>query len=263
MANPTDPWREVVAKQLQFLLDEAATLHTDYKRALEQHQHAVRKQSAAGEALQMARKTRDDLKTRQQQCMYDVPLVCRWLREMAIAMDEVSRQELVVKEWVRRVAHAEVGMNSKKEAWMLKDAGSRDEIARLRAYLSRAERGPRPQQPLRDASGRPTPAGIARYFACLDFVFANYASLTEFPEPPAFPCANLECRARSSVRKLSACICNIRVVFADRNLKAERLRWHPDKFSSVLSEVREEWQGKAREMFVLLDALYREGSRTR
>jgi hypothetical protein len=42
-------------------------------------------------------------------------------------------------------------------------------------------------------------------------------------------------------------------------LKGERLRWYPDRFSRCKEELRDEFCGKATEVFVVLDRLYNDG----
>ncbi|KAK3712949.1 hypothetical protein LTR37_008834 [Vermiconidia calcicola] len=51
---------------------------------------------------------------------------------------------------------------------------------------------------------------------------------------------------------------NIKYLFGgSRDLRAERLCWHPDKFSRALEESRAVFQKKAKEVFVVIDAMYK------
>lgn len=86
--------------------------------------------------------------------------------------------------------------------------------------------------------------------------------MTAFPALPAWRCSNLGCAAHGSNRALSACACNIKLIFRsmDRaSLKKERLRWHPDRFSSCPEKVREKFQKMAEEIFVVVDEIHRNG----
>lgn len=87
--------------------------------------------------------------------------------------------------------------------------------------------------------------------------FADYSAMTSFPAPPASACGQIECQSRP--RLLKACPCNIRAAFGRaEGLRAERARWHPDKFARCPQENREAFQRMAGEVFVVLDAMVKE-----
>lgn len=89
----------------------------------------------------------------------------------------------------------------------------------------------------------------------------NAATLLSFPTPPAWPCACPECQVTAADRALQACRCNTRAIFqsfGQPELKAERTRWHPDKFAASSAEVREVFQKMAGEIFVIVDEMYRD-----
>ena len=87
--------------------------------------------------------------------------------------------------------------------------------------------------------------------------FRDYGAMQSFPAPPHSPCAKMECR--TAARVLKACQCNIEDAFTRMDLtKAERSRWHPDKFSRVPQENREAFQAMAAEVFVVVDAMWQE-----
>lgn len=260
----------MAAKHLRRLLDDLAGLHEQYTKALEQNLETLQAYCNAKEEVQDAIKIRNALSW--------IPLKCRlklaqfngnWPQEMEIAENQVNERSQFAEACRSRLFPAEMEMQTKKRAWVLRSEATKDLITRLRANLADDAQGgtarteakakpPTANAPLWDLFGRPTPAGVAFYFSRLDFAFVNIANLTDLPEPPAFTCMNRECETRKHERALAACACNIRTLFAGRNVKAERLRFHPDKFSSVAVEVREMIQRKAKEMFVTLDTMYRE-----
>ncbi|KAK5125813.1 hypothetical protein LTR85_012089 [Meristemomyces frigidus] len=87
--------------------------------------------------------------------------------------------------------------------------------------------------------------------------FANKSRMRNFPEPPIQPCRNGGCVAAKEGRALKACQCNIRAVFAGRTtLKSDRLMFNPDKFSSCADDLRALMQQKAKEVFVVVDAMW-------
>ncbi|KAK3708642.1 hypothetical protein LTR37_011364 [Vermiconidia calcicola] len=105
---------------------------------------------------------------------------------------------------------------------------------------------------------KPSRESIAEWFKALDVAFASYSSLRRFPNPPSWPCSRPRCSSDKSSRALDACECNIKHLFeGSRDLRAERLRWHPDKFSRAPVESREAFQKKAKEVFVVIDAMYK------
>jgi hypothetical protein len=85
----------------------------------------------------------------------------------------------------------------------------------------------------------------------------DYENLTVFPDPPSEPCGKQACINDRKDRALAACVCNIRTTFSDRgiNIKAERLRWHPDRFARCPASVRSTSQKKAQEVFVALSTM--------
>lgn len=121
---------------------------------------------------------------------------------------------------------------------------------------------PRPKQsyqppPSSKQVRKPTQDVIDKYFHTVDTLLADYATLTAFPTPLAWPCSNLACAETRTTRVLAACPCNIKYLFeCTRDLKTERLRFHPDRFSKVPEHVRESFKQMAHEIFVVVDDLY-------
>ncbi|KAK4631287.1 hypothetical protein CLAFUW4_02616 [Fulvia fulva] len=92
---------------------------------------------------------------------------------------------------------------------------------------------------------------------CVDCC-TNYPALRAFPVPPIRrPCMKQACRKET--RALAVCKCQIQHAFhrvPDLNLKKERIAWHPDKFAACLQR-KDEFQGMAKEIFVVVDEMYR------
>jgi hypothetical protein len=115
----------------------------------------------------------------------------------------------------------------------------------------------KPQRPSQLAIPKP-PSGWK--LAC-DKVLSDRWTMMSFPGPPYFSCENKACVVTRKQRALKACQCNITDAFQrdpeyPESLKAERLRWHPDKFSVCLEEYRLVFQAKAEEIFVVANHLY-------
>lgn len=84
---------------------------------------------------------------------------------------------------------------------------------------------------------------------------AGFSAMTTFPEPPAVRCVNSSCYATKETRKLEACPCNIRAIFAGvTDLKKLRNNYHPDKYAVVEAAVPGA-QAKAAEIFVVLSGM--------
>jgi hypothetical protein len=95
-------------------------------------------------------------------------------------------------------------------------------------------------------------------------LLGDYATLTAFPAPPSEPCGMLACTRSKADRLLEACPCNIRRVFAgERNIKVMRTGFHPDKFARCPKILREDFQNKAQEVFVVLSAMLEDEQRVR
>jgi hypothetical protein len=96
--------------------------------------------------------------------------------------------------------------------------------------------------------------------AC-DKALSDRSTMTSFPDPPYSSCAKRGCGITRNQRTLRACQCNIAAALQQdpeypASLKAERLRWHPDKFSVCPEEHRLVFQAKAKEIFVVANHLY-------
>lgn len=80
--------------------------------------------------------------------------------------------------------------------------------------------------------------------------FKNYAAMDKFPLPPTISC---------NVHRRDPCSCSIKAAFEtlpNLNLKKERFKWHPDKFSACKPENKDGFQKEAQKIFVVLEAMY-------
>ncbi|KAK4570369.1 hypothetical protein LTR86_002449 [Recurvomyces mirabilis] len=98
---------------------------------------------------------------------------------------------------------------------------------------------------------------INAFIATASLAFADYSTITAFPDPPSEPCHNLSCT--KAARALKARPCNLRKVFKMvENPGKERRAWHPDRFACVADDpvgFREECRRKAGEVFVGLSGM--------
>lgn len=99
------------------------------------------------------------------------------------------------------------------------------------------------------ASDRPSQHTVDGWRRYVDTCFANYAAIDKFPHLP--------------VKKHDKVIWEKEVAALFRsmpglNLKKERLRWHPDRFSACTPVKVQEYKRLAQEVFVVLDQMYSE-----
>ncbi|MCJ1441895.1 MAG: hypothetical protein MMC23_002387 [Stictis urceolatum] len=117
-----------------------------------------------------------------------------------------------------------------------------------------------PRTPAPSRKRVPRTDDVERWKARVDAAFADLPNLVEFPEPPFKKCARVECQGQRSLR---ACRCCVERAFRDRKIfpegvRRERLRWHPDRFAVCGEGVRAEMQGKAQEVFVVVNEIWEE-----
>lgn len=129
--------------------------------------------------------------------------------------------------------------------------------------LPGADLPPPKAQPKQHAAPPPSRLVIDQYFKEVDAAVADYSNLRRFPSPPAWPCNNAACAANKSKRALRACECNIAHAFRSRgdDLKAYRIKLHPDKFSRCPDDVRESFQRMVSEIFIVVDAMWQRQSK--
>ena len=132
-----------------------------------------------------------------------------------------------------------------------------DEGRRRQNHGSGRSRSPRAES--RNESAAQKPPSTRRFAAWYEETNAackNPASMREFPQPPSWDCGNVSCRAERPSRALHACKCNLTALFREcPSLKAERVKFHPDKFSRCPADVKQEIQKAAAEVFVIVDQL--------
>ena len=92
--------------------------------------------------------------------------------------------------------------------------------------------------------------------------FQDYGAIDSFPGPPSIShCLSSSCRGQERV--LEACSCQIEhaLKVPRVDLKAERGKWHPDRFASCKEEKRDEFQMMAKEVFQVVQKMYLETRR--
>jgi hypothetical protein len=110
-----------------------------------------------------------------------------------------------------------------------------------------------------------SPSTYEEWILIAQEAFRNYAALSSFPSPPANVCSNPTCMSatKDATRALKACACKIRQGLHYQSisqLKSLRLLFHPDKFSKCRADRVERFKKQASEVFVVVEALYREKS---
>ncbi|KAH9842284.1 hypothetical protein Tdes44962_MAKER07604 [Teratosphaeria destructans] len=165
--------------------------------------------------------------------------------------------------------HKYVHLHQAKVLWVIaKLQEYRANVRRAEEVFATAERREREnqqaqaqqQQPTRPSNGI-TMAKVRAFREQAAESFKNYTAMTTFPDPPAEPCKRVACHI--ATRALKACPCNIKKCFAGlrvRDLKAERGKWHPDRFSKCQGGKTAvvEMQTKAQEIFTVIGDLYDE-----
>jgi hypothetical protein len=109
------------------------------------------------------------------------------------------------------------------------------------------------------------PSTYGEWILIIQDAFRNYASLSSFPSLPAKPCSDPSCMSatKNATRALTTCACNIRQglqYLSVSQLKVLRLLFHPDKFSKCRADRAELFKKQASEVFVVVEAIYRERS---
>ncbi|EME41597.1 hypothetical protein DOTSEDRAFT_36967 [Dothistroma septosporum NZE10] len=96
----------------------------------------------------------------------------------------------------------------------------------------------------------PSQQTIRSWRQCVDDCFADYSKIQEFPHPPVVKDKDREK--------------NLNVIFSTLrgyDLKRERLRWHPDRFSACCKDKQEEWKEVAKSIFVVMNRATEERER--
>ena len=112
----------------------------------------------------------------------------------------------------------------------------------------------------RPSCTRPSQSRIDNWFDEVEIALANPITVRSFPQPPThWTCSRrkhdgLDC----PIVALGLCACCMALMFEGRDLKADRTKFHPDKFSRCPENVRERIQRDASDVFKFVDGLYRE-----
>ncbi|KAK3617081.1 hypothetical protein LTR56_025527 [Elasticomyces elasticus] len=105
-------------------------------------------------------------------------------------------------------------------------------------------------------TNRLTKDSIEAFHQAIKDALRDRVTVRCFPQPPYEPCSKPGCVLTAKTRALKACDCNIKTVFASRpNLKADRVQYHPDRWSFVPGDVREEIQRAASEIFTVINGM--------
>lgn len=119
-----------------------------------------------------------------------------------------------------------------------------------------AERPPPPMRPELFRRGRPEQSVIEAWFEEIDRALANPSKLRAFPQPPRWVCERERAGGPCAKHAFWLCGCVLSSLFQGRDLKAERFRFHPDKYSRVPEAARQAVQREAGEMFKWVDGMY-------
>lgn len=113
----------------------------------------------------------------------------------------------------------------------------------------------------RSSTSQPTDyaAAVREWHYQTIFAFAKPANMTTFPVPPIANCSDAACKLKPGIFH-PVCTCSIKAAFKSLqqqglNMKQERKRFHPDKFSSCPPSKVDEFKQKANDVFVVADAL--------
>lgn len=105
------------------------------------------------------------------------------------------------------------------------------------AYIQQQQPQTRPTTAKPRLVEKPKTTQYDIWWSLVENAFFNYPSMTAFPEPPILAtCIKPDACAAEKGRKVKACDCQIEAAFqylvehCGRNVKTERLRWHPGMY---------------------------------
>lgn len=105
---------------------------------------------------------------------------------------------------------------------------------------------------------RPSQSRINAWHDSISTALANLADLRTFPRPPWWVCKRAGSGEKCPVVAVGLCQCCAADLFDGRDLKAERRKFHPDRFSRCPENARKVVQADAADVFKVVDALYEE-----
>ncbi|KAI6913471.1 hypothetical protein KC318_g3794 [Hortaea werneckii] len=185
--------------------------------------------------------------------------------------DAEQRQERARQEQARRQAHARQEEKTRRE----REQAQQDSRKRQREQTeqeARKRQKPQPhrfQPPEHNTTAPTTPYGTlttaqatlewrTRFLATWPAPF--YRTLQAFPAPPPIPCSTPQCCTRTGTQRiLKICDKSLRETFktlSKEELRIQRVKWHPDRFSACPEPHREAYKGMAGEVFVVVNEVY-------
>jgi len=172
---------------------------------------------------------------------------------------EFTQQERSYYEW----AQEERAKEEREKLQWESARQSRQQGRERYAHPPKSTPPPPPPTPTKPTPKKPvnriSTAQIEKWHEACATAFSGKTTMHAFPQPPSEPCRNPGCAMMAKSRTLEACSCNIRRLFEGRQgLKRERLMFHPDKFSAVPEDVRDQIQKAAREVFVVVDGMFQQ-----
>lgn len=105
---------------------------------------------------------------------------------------------------------------------------------------------------------RPSQSRIEAWHDSIATALANPSDVRTFPRPPWWLCERAGSGVKCPVVAVGLCQCCAADLFDGRDLKAERRKFHPDRFSRCPENARKAVQADAADVFKLVDALYEE-----
>ena len=116
-------------------------------------------------------------------------------------------------------------------------------------------RRPRIEDEPTEVSDTVSEDAIATWRTQVEAAFADYPNMPTFPSPPSDFCGRQRCESSKDERALGACSCAIERSFSGvADLKKERLRWHPDRFTTCQDP--KTFQKMAKEVFAVVQVMY-------
>ncbi|KAK5715017.1 hypothetical protein LTR15_010433 [Elasticomyces elasticus] len=224
---------------------------------------AQRRLDAARSAMVVAHVRFNDSRNKVQTAMNRLDTACAQLQEATARRDADER---MYREAAARRADQKRKQDQSKTGrdreWFEAKQEQRNQSQQGKPQSNKRQRPAQDQAPERPRAAPPlriTAQKIQEWcVACADAV-QDKANMKEFPQAPAEPCSEAGCAANEKTRALRACRCNITKIFSSRSkaeLKMDRIRYHPDKFSTVPGQHRDQIQQAAKEVFSVVQEMY-------
>ncbi|KAK4956756.1 hypothetical protein LTR10_006284 [Elasticomyces elasticus] len=224
---------------------------------------AQRRLDAARSAMVVAHVRFNDARNKVQTAMNRLNTACAQLQEATARRDADERMHREAA--ARRADQKRKQDQSKSDRdreWFKAKQEQRNRSQQEKPQSNKRQRPTQDQVPERPRAAPPlriTAQKIQEWYAACADAFQDKASMKEFPQAPSEPCSEAGCAANEKTRALRACRCNITKIFSSRSkaeLKMDRIRYHPDKFSTVPVQHRDQIQQAAKEIFSVVQDMY-------